>query len=243
MLGRAVLILLFAIPLYGQRPQAPQTARQAIIEIVQSSGGGLIKHLPDAMLKALGTPGMAYGVVPGSLADKNTKVFEAGPVLLINEEPSGQKFQVNIDRDDLLGEEDEMDLSFHMFKDGMEQPLSTFLPRLTIKMGREHSVWKLKEVAANVRFQLDDPDFVKAVQETFQSTLESAGAGPGVGSMHALLMAEARYSALHPDRGYTCSLSELANLRGGTGQSSFPMIDPRLANGSTEDYKFSITGC
>ena len=61
--------------------------------------------------------------------------------------------------------------------------------------------------------------------------------------MHTLLMAEARYSALHPDRGYTCSLAELANLRVRPGQSSFVVLDSELVSGTKDDYKFSITGC
>jgi hypothetical protein len=56
-----------------------------------------------------------------------------------------------------------------------------------------------------------------------------------------LIFAERRYKRMHPERGYTCSLTELSTVKFGNG--GVPMIDWGLASGTKDDYKFVITGC
>jgi len=53
-------------------------------------------------------------------------------------------------------------------------------------------------------------------------------------SVRTLLSAEVGYSSLHPDIGYTCKLSDLAD----TG-----FLDSRLASGQKSGYVFELTDC
>jgi type IV pilus assembly protein PilA len=53
-------------------------------------------------------------------------------------------------------------------------------------------------------------------------------------SVRTLLSAEVGYSSMHPDIGYTCKLSDLAD----TG-----FLDSRLASGQKSGYVFELTGC
>lgn len=245
------LLLIFVTPavLFAQRAQTPPSARQAIIEMFFSDlPVNIFKHLPDATKAALmnGGEGLAFG--PASIGSdlkregKTFQVYEAGPVLVSSKDPrTEEKFEVVIDRDDLMGDQDEIDLSFHNFRNGQEQALSNFLPRVNLKLGMEGSVWKLRELAFNLRLPLDDPDFLKALKETFQERQRIND--PAVSSLIILNMAENRYKSLHPERGFTCSLNELGTVRFGNAPNSPPVIDSVLGAGSKDNYKFAITGC
>jgi len=245
---RAVLALVAALGFqaWAQQTQVPQSPRQALIEMLFSrTGAGLEKHLPDATKAALqkGNAPSGFGFAgPGMFGtSKNMQVFETGPVLMASDEARGEKFEIHIERDDLTSDHDEIDLSFHTLKDGVEQGLTSFYPRVSLKMGLEKGVWKLKEVALNLRLPLDDPEFLKGLQEAFK---ERPGASPDMAAMssvHMLIFAEKQYKRMHPERGFTCSLTELSSVKFGNGE--VPMIDAGLASGTKGDYKFAVTGC
>lgn len=245
------LVLIFFMPAvpFAQPAPAPPSARQAIIEMFFSdSPVNIFKHLPEATKAALmnGGEGLAFG--PTSIASdlkrqgKTFQVYEAGPVLVSSTDSrTEEKFEVAIDRDDLIGDQDEIDLSFHNFRNGQEQALSNFLPRVNLKLGMEGGAWKLRELAFNLRLPLDDPDFLKALKEIFQDRQRVND--PAVSSLILLNMAETRYKSLHPERGFTCSLSELGTIRFGNASNSPPVIDSVLSSGTKDGYKFAITSC
>lgn len=208
----------------------------------------ILKHLPEATKTALqnGGPGFAFG--PASLGSdlkrqgKNFQVFEAGSMLVSSEDPrTGEKLEVVIDRDDLMGDQDETDLSFHTFKNGQEESLTAFYPRVNLKLGLEGGIWKLREIAFNLRLPLDDPEFLKALKEAFPQHGGIADQ-PAISSLTLLNFAESRYKVIHPDRGFTCSMTELATARFGTGPDP-TIIDAALVSGTKDNYKFAITGC
>ena len=62
----------------------------------------------------------------------------------------------------------------------------------------------------------------------------AANEASAVASVRTLVIAETSYAAAHPDRGYTCSLSDLA-----ADQSN---VDA-LATGQKSGYAFELTGC
>jgi hypothetical protein len=234
----------------AQTAQVPQTARQALTEMLFSgSAESFSKHLPDAT-KAVLLDKAATGFGPANFAgdlknpSKNFQTFPAGPVWISSEDKrTGDKLEINIDRDDLMGDRDEIDLSFRTFKNGQEQDVSPFFPKLTLVMGLEASVWKLKEVGLNLRLPLDDPKFLKAISESFARGSEAAVEMAPVSDVHLLILAEQRYKNAHPDRGYTCSLAELARMHFGSGTESTPILDAQLASGTKDNYQFAVGGC
>ncbi|HLK31476.1 MAG TPA: hypothetical protein VKT29_00220 [Terriglobales bacterium] len=239
-----VLLLLFAAPLSrAQQASPPQTPRQALIEMLFSKTPGTFqKHLPVATQQALGNlPAMGIGSFQ---ADSDTQTFQAGSILLVcRDRRTGQRVQVDIDRDDLMGDRDEMDLSFHTLKDGQEQPVSQFFPKLTLTMALQKGIWRLREVAMTLRLPLDDPELLKAVKEKLQVTSSLLPEQQVTSSIRALLFAEFRYQGAHPEQGFTCSLAQLATLRFSPAPTSPPMLDAALASGNKAGYKFTLSGC
>ncbi|PYX62351.1 MAG: hypothetical protein DMG73_00190 [Acidobacteria bacterium] len=253
-MSRPLLILVFLASLcstvQAQRPQIPQSPRQALTEMFLSgSQSNFLKHLPDATKAALqknsatafsGNDFTAGLRAPG----KTLQILEAGPILLSSEDQrSGEKFEIVIDRDDLMGDQDEMDLSFHSFKSGQEDSWSALYPKLSLKMALEGTVWKLKEIGLAVRLALDDPQFLKALTESMKQRMTASADATVTNSIYMLILAENRHKMAHPDRGFTCSLTELSNVRLGNTPNSAPIVDVALASGTKDKYKFAISGC
>ncbi len=250
---RSLLSLLVVAALSGalqaQRPQVPQSPRQALTEMFLSgSQSSFLKHLPDATKVALqknsATAFASNDFTAGLRAQgKTLQILEAGPILLSSEDQrTGEKFEVNIDRDDLMGDQDEMDLSFHSFKGGREDSWTAIYPKLSLKMALEGAVWKLKEIGLAVRLALDDPQFLKALTESFKAQMKVSEDANVTRSMFMLLFAENRYKIAHPERGFTCSLTELSSVRLGDPNGA-PFIDVALASGTKDSYRFAISGC
>src|SRR5437588_1862282 len=134
-----VLVVAFAssISLQGQTPQPlPQTARQALIEMfLGKSADALQKHLPEVARKALvrksDTPETSLVQKIAMIGQQMTaqgehvESFDAGPMLLVSEQSGGrEKVEVMVEHDSLMGEEDEIELSIHVYRNGEPE----FLP-------------------------------------------------------------------------------------------------------------------
>ena len=135
--GNASLAAQTAAPTAGQTstPPPPQSARQALIEMFLGKGNkDFEKHLPEAAHQAL--------IHKGETADNSVvlkistigremvaqgehiETFDVGPTLLINTQNNGhERIEVAVEHDSLLGEEDEIELSIHYYKDGQLQTL------------------------------------------------------------------------------------------------------------------------
>src|SRR5437764_11471761 len=126
-------------------PPPPQSARQALLEMFLGQGPDhLKKHLPEVTKKAFAK--IESGSTPSFLTEVeaigkeatagggNLQTMETGPVLLVTEQPQNrEKFEITVERDDLVGDEDQIDLSFQMSRNGKPEALP-FLPRLTFMM-------------------------------------------------------------------------------------------------------------
>jgi len=252
----ALLMFLISVPLSAQTAQPiqpaapPQSPRQALLEMfMATSPNHLEKHLPQAAKKAfhqlqLGGDTLILSEISGlsahAKAGGGLEVMETGPILLTVEEPgSREKFEVVVERDDLVGDEDEIDLSFHMYKNGQQQTLPV-LPRLSFVMKTESDVWRLKEIVFSARVPLSDPDFLKDVVKDFKEKQRSRNDAQASWSIRVIGHAEHQYRSSHPDRGVTCSLSQLAAA---SKEGQGIPIDDELAAGRKSGYVFALTGC
>lgn len=258
---------------------APQTARQALIEMFFSkTPGTFTKHLPAATLGALQKAGamtqlQQYSVMASQLRskDKNFETFDTGSVLLAAEDiQAGTKFEMNVENDSLSGEEDNIEVSFHSYKDKQAQRAApSFLPRITFAMKMESGVWKLNEILVTMRLPLADPDFLNSIVEGMKSRAASAAAmqphamqSPAMqpltqtkttalggdssvlAAMRTILTAEVTYFSTYPTVGYTCALSDLDGFGGGEpNEHQAMLIASGLAGGKKFGYVFTLTGC
>ena len=252
---------------------APQTARQALIEMFFSkSPGSLEKHLPEVTRAAFN---QAKTVSGSSMVDgfsmwagliqghNQLQTFDAGPTLLRFEDSvQHSKFEITVERDDLQADEDSIELSFQGYKDGQPQTAGV-TPRLTFIMKPEAGVWRLNQITLAVGVSLVNPDFLKAITTAAKTRMAgSQSISPPTGpsqsqasnsgnealaltSLRVLLAAEQVYAKRYPGIGFTCSLSDLGGMGSG-GEATVHqamLLDPRLAVGRKNGYMFAMTAC
>jgi hypothetical protein len=238
-----------------QAPAAPpQTPRQALIEMINGGQGGAMKHLTVEMQKSLKENGELAALDQLKATSSDFQVFETGQVLLATTDPkSHEKFEVHVDSDDLSGDTDNIDISFHQFRDGVEQdiPYTTMLSQFTVGMKKQENIWRLNEISINIKVPLGDPKLL----EKFGSGIGPGIFGAKIGGVSAsgkpdktkdmapreavqmLGMTESMFARMHPDIGFTCTLSDLA-------KPNMLKLDPRIFSGEPyQGYKFSLSGC
>jgi hypothetical protein len=175
---RKLIVLLVTVTLcnsafLGQQAFAPQTARQALIEMFFSkTPGTFMKHLPAATRAALEQSGMLaslqqYSVLTSQLESegKGVQTFETGSVLLAMENPSaGEKFEITVENDSLQGDQDDIDVSYMTYKDGQPQR-PPVMSHVTFSMKTEGGIWKLNEITVTLRISLANPNLLKSMTE------------------------------------------------------------------------------
>jgi hypothetical protein len=170
----------------------------------------------------------------------------------------GQKVEVTVENDALRGDREDLELSFHVYKDGKTQ-LTPFMPQTTFSMKQEGAVWTLNEISVTIRPPLADPEFLKAITEkmkpqaaatgTFRQrpdiTISGAGSDATVlASMRTILTAEITYANSYPTIGFTCSLASLDGFGGGEpNEHQAMLINSGLASGKRYGFVFSLSGC
>jgi len=256
-----VLTLLASTALCAQ-PQAqappPQTPRQALIEMISGGQEGAMKHLTVEMQKSLEADGKnnsapqlaAFDQIRSASSD--FQVFETGQVLLSANDPkSNEKFEVHVDSDDLSGDTDNMDISFHQFRDGVEQdiPYAAMLSRFTVGMKRQANVWRLNEISVNIKVPVGDPKLLEKFGNGMPGMIGGKIGGSASGkpekprdmapreAVQMLGMMESMFARTHPEIGFTCTLADLA-------KPNMLNLDPRIFSGEPyRGYKFSLSGC
>jgi len=250
----------------------PQTARQALVEMFFSKTPGTFeKHLPQVIREALRKAGTAPGTsliewlsaMTSQLSARGQQLqtFEAGPTLISIEDPGAHtKFEITVERDDLQADEDEIELSFHGYKDGEAQIPGTKF-RFTFSMKQEAGSWRLQDVTVAVRVSLTNPAFLKAMTTDLKAistgsseisvsappamaVTNAVNEGWAIGALRTLNTAEVTYAATFGG-GFTCALSDLGGMGGGGAPSPHQamLIDPRLAGGKKNGYVFALSGC
>jgi TonB family protein len=247
----AWLLPLLLFPSLSAQIPPPQTARQALIEMFFGiAPNHLEKHLPDTTRNAFkrmsGTNGMSmldeFSMFANMAKAGGTKfeTFDTGPTLLQAEEAEqNEKTEITVEGDSLSGDEDQIDVTLHITKDGTEQILP-FIPRFTFVMKTEADIWRLNEISVAVRVPLADPDFLKNIEQQNSKQNEQ-------GAQMGLRVIIAEEDSYHSARGtYACSLSGLmakgqGSNRGGAAASTGPFGD--LATGKHAGYVYAISGC
>ena len=248
--------------------QAPQTARQALIEMIKSPTPAQVdRHLPAVMLNELAKlPPDAQRIrqqqtmlLAMGLAMMNVQTFDSGPVFLVIQSPKdATKIELTVERDELTGDTDAMEFGIRTYKQGKPQDLPVPL-RILATMRMEGDTWRLVRVGGSVMLALDDPKFaeelVKQVQEELrkQKALQPANGTPVnrppdtrvIGSLKTLFAAETTYAKTYPNAGFTCQLADLGGSMSGKGadEHAAQLIDPALAAGRKNGYKFEIAVC
>jgi hypothetical protein len=250
-------LLLTTTTMLTAQPQTasapPQSARQVLLEMFLGQGPDhLKKHLPEITKRAFAK--IESGTSPSFLTGFEAigkeatagggalQTMETGPVLLVTEKPeTHEKFEVTVERDDLVGDEDEIDLSFQMSRNGKPEAFP-FIPHLTFMMKMETGIWRLEEASFSARLPLADADFLKILVGQIEEQQQRTNEFTAISSVRAIVAAETAYHTKHP--GYTCSLAELASTQSEpTGDRLTMPIDPDLAKGTKEGYVFALTGC
>ena len=269
------LTILCAVNTWAQQTAAPQTARQALLEMFFSkTPGTFAKHLPLATRNALDKSGamatlQQYSVMASQLETQgqNLRTFETGSVLLVGENPkSGGKVEITVENDALRGDQDDIELSFQVYKNGKTER-TPFMPQMTFSMKQEADIWKLNEISVTIHVPLADPDFLKAMTDKMTDNMtgnmrpsavgrtsygaQVEGSAQPAGSdaivlaaMRSILAAEMTYASSYPTVGYTCSLSSLDGFGGGEpNERQAMLINSGLASGKKYGFVFTLSEC
>jgi hypothetical protein len=246
------LAVTFAIgnPLGAQTvPAQPQTARQALIEMFMSKNQeDFAKHLPEAARQALIHKGetqqtsflLRMGMLGRGMVgqSQHMETFNVGPNLLVSDRPDQhERLEVAVEHDSLMGEQDEIELSVHNYKDGEEQPLPV-VPRLIFTLSEEKEIWRLTEVTVAAHVPLTDPDYLKGLRKQQNEANESAAQM----RMNMIISSQATYEAAHPETGYTCAVTSLTPDVGEHPPASAPN-DAGEAGEDWNGYRFTLSGC
>jgi hypothetical protein len=246
------ILPLLLISAAAQPAPAPQTARQALIEMFFGAAPNhLEKHLPDAtrnVFKKMSNPNGVNALDQFSMFATMAKAggakfetFDTGPVLLHVEDPrENQKVEISVEGDNLAGEEDQIEVGLHVTKDAKEQVLP-FVPRFTFVMKTESDVWRLSGISVTVRVPLEDPDFLKSIEHEHNKQAEAMARM----NMQSVIEAENTYHSAHGT--YACSLSDLSKTNRETNfagtPTSVPVLNSDMAKGKSGGYIFVISGC
>jgi hypothetical protein len=254
----------------GAPQAAPQTARQALIEMFFSkTPGTLVKHLPMATRTALEKSGaltalQQYAAMASQLQTQgqNVQTFETGSVLLSGENPqTGEKVEITVENDALRGDQDDIEVSFQTYKNGVAQK-GPFMPQITFAMKQEGQVWTLNEISVTLHLPLADPDFLKAITEKMTPQVSATGAtgtftprsevtvqvggndAMVIAAMRTILTAEVTYATSYPMVGFSCTLSDLDGFGGGSpNEHQAMLINSGLASGKKYGFVFTLSGC
>lgn len=227
-------------------PPQQQTARQALIEMFMSKNqDAFARHLPDAARQALIRKGETAetsfvlriaALGRGMLAQgEHLETFDVGPNILVSERPDQhERLEVTVEHDSLMGDQDEIELSVHPYKDGQEQPIPV-VPRLIFTLTQEKEIWKLAEVTVAAHVPLTDPDYLKGVRKQQNEANESTAQM----RMNMIVGQQMSYATQHPEVGYTCAMPIIAT---GGPDESLPN-GPAQASEESNGYRFTLSGC
>jgi hypothetical protein len=230
-------------------PPPPQSARQALLEMLFGKGeNDFQKHLPEDARQTLIRKGdtaetstiLRVSTISRQMVAQGEKVetFDTGPIFLSAVMTDHEKVECNVERDSLMGEADEIELSVQYYKDGQLQSLP-IVPDLTFTLKQEKEIWRLTEITAAAHIPLTDPDYLKGLRKQQDEETESQARS----RILIVTGAESGYAGKHPDLGYSCSWSTLFSRDPNANPAENTVFDPGQGNDEWYGYRFTLTGC
>jgi hypothetical protein len=203
----------------------PDEARQSLIHKGEGPDTSIALRI-SAFTRAMATEG------------DHVETFDAGPNLLVSEKlESHERTEIAVEHDSLVGENDEIELSVHIYKDGQPQFLPV-VPRLIFTLKQEKEIWMLIEITLAVHASLTDSDYLAGLRNEQDKFNESAARR----RVSVIADAENAFAAAHEDRGYSCALSELFPSADNS-DSAGPEGAPGFASEEASGYHFALFGC
>jgi len=249
----ALALTLAGTSLTAQNLQTPppQSARQALIEMFLGKGeNDLAKHLPDITRKTLvrkdespeSSIVLRIAAAGRSMAaqGRTVQTFDTGPNILVIEQPDHERIEVTVEHDSLMGDQDEIELSIHDYKDGQEENLPV-IPRLIFTMKQEKDVWQLTEITVAGHIPLTDPDYLRVLRKQQDEANEQMAQM----RMNMIVNGQKAYSAAHPEIGYACALSSLVpqKTESTDAEPTPTSFDPGQGSEQWNGYRFTLNGC
>jgi hypothetical protein len=248
----ALALTLAGTSLTAQNLQTPppQSARQALIEMFLGKGeNDLAKHLPDITRKALirkdespeSSIVLRIAAAGRSMAaqGRTVETFDTGPNILVTEQSDNERVEVAVEHDSLMGDQDEIELSIHGYKDGQEEHLPV-IPRLIFTLQQEKDVWRLTEITVAGHIPLTDPDYLKGLRKQQDEANEQMAQM----RMNMIVNGQKAYSAAHPEIGYACALPSLVPQKtDSTAGEAGATFDPGQGSEGWNGYRFTLNGC
>ena len=260
MLGMACVLWVQAS---GQQPRILQSPREAVIEMMTGGDEALRKHLTLEVQQKLNSsstnPGIAGLLGMATVAaGPNVRTFESGPVLLsINNPQQNEKLEVRIDNDYLHGAADEIELSFHSFREGKEEDLPIGF-HIVLGLLQQEGTWRLNAISLSAKIPVGDPRLFDGSLWMPAFPIGQSGSGaasaasrpnagpqmPPTRAVRQILLAEDIYSRKHPNTGFTCRLADLVNIgKGFDNGEMYSFLDPQFGDGIYNGYRFTVLGC
>ncbi len=243
------LLAVIVVAAGAQQTQAPpQTARQALLEMFFSKDSKAFeKHVPETARETFakidaGLLTMVTGQVSGIRGQLNSpgshlETFDAGPLLLVSERSQDghqERVEISVERDDLSGDQDQIELSLHVYKDGTAERIPV-VPGLVLDMKEEKDIWRLSwrlsQITLEVHVPLSDPEYVQGIAEDMRKARQRVAEYQTLSSLQALKAAEVSYQKKSGN--YTCKLENLG--KGWDVSAAEP--------GGQAAYVFTITSC
>jgi hypothetical protein len=247
-----------------------QSPRKAILEMFTGGEDAFKKHLTlEAQEKikdlvknsAAGSadPVQVVAMVKAAAGD-NLETFDAGPILFsYNNAQLHERLEIRIDSEDLRGDQDEIQLSLHEFRSGIEEDVPVGL-RLTLDWKVQQNIWRLNAITVSASVAVGDPrafdrsswippSIAPIVSKTQvapepPAAAHEPGKMPAARAVRLIALAENIYAKKHPETGFTCFISELVGVgRGLDDGETYTFMDPEFAHGVYNGYRFSLSGC
>jgi hypothetical protein len=252
----------------AQSTPLPQTARQAIIEMLSGGEAPFKRHLTVEMQNKLqemmkdsptgSSPLLVLTAVKTSDPD-SFQAFDLGPILFsFNNPAQHERYEVQINSEDPRGDEDVMELSLHLVRNGQEQAMPAGL-RFVLNLKKQGGVWRLDAVTFSATVPLGDPRILDkswwgpALYSAFvaadpdQKPVVVVDEHPRLSALRAVRlidMAEEIYAQNHPGIGFTCTMADLVNVGKGMDEDGmYHFMDAEFAGGLYNGYRFTLSGC
>lgn len=265
----AMVASTLAVALTAQRQSRPdESPRQALVEMLSGGEEKFTKHLsPEVQarlaemrkdeLPGANTPLQATSFIRNADSRK-LDTFDYGPILFaINDAAQHQRLEAHIEKDELRGDRDDMDISLHSFHWGVEED-SPVLMNLSLGMKLQNSVWRVESLTLNAKLALSDPKILNngwwnwtgapgTDSKPVTDVAEASSREPAMPPLRAVRMiglAENLYAQKHPDQGFTCGIKNLVNVgKGIDNGQQYQFMAPEFSDGIYNGYRFTLIGC